>query len=177
MSQHHLLIVEDDPTLGALLDEKFKNLAWQVHRAPSIDEAMLQINTALIMTHCILDLNISRQSSLSLIPKIIKKFPNCKIVILTGYASVQTTIEAIKLGATYLLSKPCQLSDIITAFEHNAATNKIRLDNHAKSGIDHYEWETIQKALQNNQFNISKTAEELGMHRRTLQRKLRKNPN
>ncbi|NDC82807.1 response regulator [bacterium] len=171
MKENHLLIIEDDPTFGMLLEEKFKSLKWVVMRILAVEDVY---KISQIFTHCILDLNLSHQSGLTVIPSLLKQSPNCKIVVLTGYASVQTTIEAIKLGAVYLLSKPSSITEIINAFEHLANPEKVRMDNYSKNGIDLLEWETIQKALISNQFNISKTAEELGLHRRTLQRKLKK---
>lgn len=175
MTQKQLLIVEDDVSFGTLLEEKFNSLGWQVTRALSIDDALIAVTKPMRFSHCILDLNLSNQSGLKLIPDILSQSPECKIVILTGYASVQTTIEAIKLGAIYLLSKPSGIKDILNAFNHLASPEQVRLDPHAKRSIDHAEWETIQKTLIENQFNISKTADQLGMHRRTLQRKLKKN--
>jgi two-component system response regulator RegA len=94
-------------------------------------------------------------------------------VVLTGYASVQSSIEAIKLGAVYLLAKPSSMAAILQAFDHTPTT-EVRLDSHAKSGFQHLEQEVIQKVLKENQFNISKTALQLGIPRRSLQRKLKK---
>ena len=169
----HLLIVEDDVTFGRLLTEKFLALHWQVTLSDSIEEAQHCLNNT-VFTHCLLDLNLSHQSGLKLIPLVLEKSTHCKIVVLTGYASVQTSIEAIKLGAIYLLSKPSSIQTILDAFDHLADPEKVRLDQHAKSGLYHVEWETVQKALIDNQFNISKTADQLGLPRRTLQRKLKK---
>ncbi|NBV42400.1 response regulator, partial [bacterium] len=140
----------------------------------TVSDAVKAAEKAGPISHCILDLNVAHVSGLSVIPRLLDRSPNCKIVILTGYASVQTTIEAIKLGAIYLLSKPSRFSDILNAFEHQPNPNQVRLDAHAKSGIAQKERETIQQALEAHHYNVSKTADFLGMHRRTLQRKLRK---
>jgi two-component system response regulator RegA len=176
MNTHHLLIVEDDATFGALLKLKFEAKNWTVSLAKTLDEAQHTCTTHPPFSHCILDLNVANHSSLRLIPPLLSQNPTCKIVILTGFASIDTSIQAIKLGAKYLLSKPCSLSDIIAAFDHTPDAQNVRLDPLAQKSIDTIEWETIQKALLENEFNISKTAQYLGMHRRTLQRKLKKKP-
>jgi two-component system response regulator RegA len=177
----HLLIVEDDVVLGPLLARKFEAMGWHVTCCESLAAAqsVLCVETDMgispaSLSHCILDLNVGHQSGLRLIPEILAHSPDCKIVVLTGYASVQTTIEAIKLGAIYLLAKPSGIPDILRAFSHLADPEHVRIDTHAKSGMAQHSWETIQQALRDNGFNVSKTAETLGMHRRTLQRKLKK---
>ncbi len=177
----HLLIVEDDAVLGPLLARKFEGMGWSVIYCESLSvtqgflcEVTNMGGSPKPLSHCILDLNIGHQSGLRLIPEILTHSPNCKIVVLTGYASVQTTIEAIKLGAIYLLAKPSGVQDILRAFSHSADPEHVRIDTHAKSGIAQHSWEAIQQILRDNDFNVSKTAEDLGMHRRTLQRKLRK---
>jgi two-component system, response regulator RegA len=174
MTVGQLLIVEDDEVLGALLAKKFEALGWQVTRAGSITAALALFSRAASFSHAVLDLNLANQSGLRLIPDLLAHSGGCKIVVLTGYASVQTTIEAIKLGAIYLLAKPSGVQDILNAFGHLADPEHVRLDDHAKSGIAQHSWETIQQALRDNDFNVSKTAAQLGMHRRTLQRKLKK---
>jgi two-component system response regulator RegA len=174
MTPPRLLVVEDDAALGDLLRRKFEELGWQVIHVATIDEARVCCRSGSPFSHCILDLNVGHQSGLRVIPEILGHNADCKIVVLTGYASVQTTIEAIKLGAIYLLAKPSGVQDILRAFSHSADPEHVRIDTHAKSGIAQHSWEAIQQTLRDNDFNVSKTAEDLGMHRRTLQRKLRK---
>lgn len=171
---NHILIVEDDIEFANLLEHKFQKLGWKTSQLNEFESALECLPTLQKLTHCILDLNLSHHSALPLVSQIKTAHPNCKIIILTGYANVQTSIEAIKLGAVYLLSKPSSLQDILNAFEHTVNPKKIRLDEHAKTGIEFQETELIKTALQNNQFNISKTARQLGMHRRTLQRKMKR---
>jgi len=173
MTGSHVLIVEDDQGLGTLLGDKFLSRNWQVTCVTSFEAANLALESS-IFSHCVLDLNLGSFSGLTLIPKLLESSPDCKVVVLTGYASVQTTIEAIKLGAIYLMAKPSRFREILAAFDHLANPSNVRLDVHAKQGIDHHEREMILRVLVDNQFNISKTAEQLGMHRRTLQRKLKK---
>ena len=97
-----------------------------------------------------------------------------RIVVLTGYASIATAVEAIKLGAAQYLSKPANADEIVNAFGHSA--NASLPLNAQPSSVSRLEWEHIQRILQENQGNISATARALNMHRRTLQRKLGKFP-
>ena len=95
-------------------------------------------------------------------------------MVLTGYASIATAVEAIKLGATQYLSKPANADEIVAAFGH-VASDAVPVNAHPPS-VERLEWEHIQRVLQENQGNISATARALNMHRRTLQRKLSKAP-
>ena len=174
MRMPSLLIVEDDVTFGPLLSEKFTALGWTVICVGTIDLALVEARSGKPFSHCILDLNMGNHSGLKVIPELLAYHEGCKIVVLTGYASVQTTIEAIKLGAIYLLAKPSGIQDILAAFSHLADPEHVRIDTYAKSGIAQHSWEAIQQALRDNDFNVSKTAAQLGLHRRTLQRKLKK---
>jgi two-component system response regulator RegA len=97
------------------------------------------------------------------------------IVVLTGFASITTAIEAIKLGATHYLAKPVDADEIVAAFGKKAGDTNVELSANPLS-IDRLEWEHIQRVLTEHDGNISATARSLNMHRRTLQRKLGKNP-
>jgi len=98
-----------------------------------------------------------------------------RIVILTGYASVATAVEAIKLGATHYLTKPADADEILQAFWQEDGNAEIPIGDQRPS-VDRLEWEYIQQVLNDHDGNISATARALGMHRRTLQRKLQKRP-
>jgi two-component system response regulator RegA len=156
------------------LADKFSALSWDLVLAHSVKECDIQLTESSVFTHCILDLNLENQSGLKLIEKILNHSPKCKIVMLTAYASVQTSIQAIKLGAVYLLAKPSRMQEILQAFDHHPHPDHVRLDDFAKSGIEAMTQEFIQNALMANDYNISKTALQLGIHRRTLQRKLKR---
>ncbi len=174
-----ILIIEDDEHYAELLSKKFLETGWQVtvvHNRQQYLDLALKDETPFFFSHCLLDLNLANQSGLPLIPKILDRFPACKIVVLTGFSSVQASIEAIKLGAVYLLSKPSRFQSILDAFDHSVST-VLPSSTLSKGDIAKIEWEIIQKTLMENQFNISKTADQLGLHRRTLQRKLKKRIN
>jgi two-component system response regulator RegA len=95
--------------------------------------------------------------------------------VLTGFASIATAVEAIKLGATHYLAKPVDADEIVAAFEKQSGNAELELLTNPLS-IDRLEWEHIQRVLAEHDGNISATARSLNMHRRTLQRKLGKNP-
>jgi two-component system response regulator RegA len=96
-------------------------------------------------------------------------------VILTGYSSVATAVEAVKLGAVNYLCKPANTDEILAAFTQQTGNVDVAIADERPS-VDRVEWEHIQKVLTENQGNISAAARALGMHRRTLQRKLNKRP-
>jgi two-component system response regulator RegA len=99
-----------------------------------------------------------------------------KILILTGYASIATAVEAIKLGADNYLAKPADTDEVLNALFASADESPRNSIDVAPMSVKRLEWEHIQKVLNENEGNISKTARELKMHRRTLQRKLQKRP-
>jgi two-component system response regulator RegA len=113
------------------------------------------------------------ESGLELVKHLHEFDKRMKIVILTGYASITTTIEAIKSGACYYLAKPANADMIIAAFSGETSAQKKPL-NEKKTSIKNLEWEHIHEVLVETDFNISKAARILGMHRRTLARKLEK---
>ncbi|MGB4342147.1 MAG: helix-turn-helix domain-containing protein, partial [Moraxellaceae bacterium] len=93
-----------------------------------------------------------------------------------GYASIATAVEAVKLGAVNYLSKPADTDEILAALEGHAHVDAEDVLDAQPMSVDRLEWEHIQRVLTENQGNISETARALGMHRRTLQRKLQKRP-
>jgi two-component system response regulator RegA len=103
-----------------------------------------------------------------------QRLPHAEILILTGYSSISTAVEAIKLGAVNYLCKPASAENIIQAF--SVSDKPIESISASPTSISRLEWEHIQRVLNDNNGNISATARSLGMHRRTLQRKLQKKP-
>lgn len=115
------------------------------------------------------------ESGLRLIPELRSLSDGVRIVVLTGYASVATAVEAIKLGATHYLAKPVDADEVVAAFGRAAGDAATPVASRPLS-VDRLEWEHIQRVLAENGGSISATARSLGMHRRTLQRKLSKRP-
>jgi two-component system response regulator RegA len=165
------LLVDDDETFTQILARALSKRGHQVLTAHNSQEALQlaqshQINKALI------DLKMEGETGLQLIPELKKLPAPPTIVMLTGYSSIATTVEAIKLGAVNYLCKPASIEEILNAFNTgNAVTIPA-----SPPSVDRLEWEHIQKVLNEHEGNISATARALGMHRRTLQRKLQKKP-
>jgi two-component system response regulator RegA len=168
-----LLLADDDATFCGVLSRALEKRGFAVTVARSVEEAIpvAQHNPP---EFAVVDLKMSGASGLTLV-KLLHEFdPATRIVVLTGYASIATAVEAIKLGATQYLSKPANADEIVAAFGHHPS-DALPLNNHPPS-VERMEWEHIQRVLQENQGNISATARALNMHRRTLQRKLGKRP-
>jgi two-component system, response regulator RegA len=166
-----VLIIEDDESLSNILSRSFERRDYKVESATNQKE-VLEVLKKFHPLYAVVDLKLGLGSGLDCI-KILHEFdPNMKIVMLTGYASITTTIEAIKLGACYYLAKPANVDDIIAAFKNDKIIQK--RDSVKKTSLKNLEWEYINKTLAEVGFNISKAARILGMHRRTLARKLEK---
>ena len=168
-----LLIIEDDAAFARTLGRSFERRDYRVLLAASLDQA-----AELLKPHspgyAVVDLKLNDSNSgLACVQMLHKHDPAMLIVVLTGFASINTAVEAIKLGACQYLAKPSNTDDIEAAFGHVAGSAEVELTNRATS-IKTLEWERIHEALAESNFNISETARRLGMHRRTLARKLEK---
>lgn len=168
-----LLVVEDDDAFARTLCRSFERRGYRVLHAANLEGA-----EALLAEHnpgyAVVDLKLAGNSSgLACVQLLHKHDPAMLIVVLTGFASIGTAVEAIKLGACQYLAKPSNTDDIEAAFGHVAGTTEVELTNRSTS-IKNLEWERIHQVLVETDFNISETARRLGMHRRTLARKLEK---
>lgn len=168
-----LLLVDDDATFTVVLERALEKRGYSVMTANSVETA-LPLAEANPPEFAVLDLKMNGASGLVLVQRLHELDPATRIVMLTGYASIATAVEAIKLGATQYLSKPANADEIVSAFGHSARTD-IPLEAQPAS-VDKLEWEHINRVLHEQQGNISATARVLDMHRRTLQRKLAKRP-
>ncbi|ADE10968.1 response regulator transcription factor [Sideroxydans lithotrophicus] len=168
-----LLLVDDDATFRSVLSRALEKRGFAVTTADSVEQA-LPLASANPPEYAVLDLKMDGASGLVLVQKLHELDAATRIVVLTGYASIATAVEAIKLGATQYLSKPANADEIVAAFGHNPSTD-VPLEAHPAS-VERLEWEHIQRILHENGDNISATARVLNMHRRTLQRKLSKRP-
>ncbi|HMC13667.1 MAG TPA: response regulator transcription factor [Gallionellaceae bacterium] len=171
--QPSLLLVDDDSTFCSVLSRALEKRGFVVTVAHSVEAAMPLVQTS-PPEYAVLDIKMDGASGLVLIRTLHELDQATRIVVLTGYASIATAVEAIKLGATQYLSKPANADEIMAAFGH-IASDALPLDTRPLS-VEQLEWEHIQRVLQENQGNISATARALNMHRRTLQRKLNKPP-
>ncbi len=169
-----LLIVDDDLVFCEVLDEALQRRGYSVRIAHDVDEAIALARQE-SPEYAVVDLRMPGPSGLELVKELKALDENTRIVMLTGYASVATAIEAIKLGAKHYLSKPADADEIIAAFYKDEGDATIAVRDKPLS-VARVEWEHIQKILNECEGNISQTARRLGMHRRTLQRKLSKRP-
>lgn len=170
----HVLVIDDDPTFNAVLVRGLLRRGWDASGCLNPEDALTQAQLRQPQ-RVVLDLNLAGRSGLGLIQPILAVAPQARIVVLTGYASVATAVDAIKLGATHYLAKPATVTEVLKAFDTSLPQPEPELDAEPMS-VSRVEWEHIQKVLAENGGNISATARALKMHRRTLQRKLFKRP-
>jgi two-component system response regulator RegA len=168
-----LLLVDDDQTFCGVLSRALEKRNFAVTVANSVEQA-LPLAKANPPEYAVVDLKMEGASGLVLVQALHELDAATRIVVLTGYASIATAVEAVKLGATQYLAKPANADEIVAAFGHNASP-ELPL-NAQPASVERLEWEHIQRVLQEQQGNISATARLLNMHRRTLQRKLAKKP-
>jgi ActR/RegA family two-component response regulator len=167
-----LLIVEDDAAFARTLNRSFERRGYSVlvAAAPSEVVTILQTHTP---RYAVVDLKLARASGLECVRTLHAHDARMLIVVLTGYASIATAVEAIKLGACHYLAKPANTDEIEAAFGRGEGDSGVVLTERTTS-IKTLEWERIHQTLSETGFNISETARRLGMHRRTLARKLGK---
>ncbi len=169
-----LLIADDDQVFRHVLARALERRGFAVTVAGDAASA-LRAARENPPEYAVVDLNMPGESGLTLIPGLKALDEQTRIVVLTGYASIATAVEAIKLGATHYLAKPANADEILMAFERAAGDAGAAISDRPIS-INRLEWEHIQKVLQEHNGNVSATARALSMHRRTLQRKLGKRP-
>ena len=172
--QPDLIIVDDDEIFCGVLARAMAKRGFNVHTTHTIDEALAQAETV-SPEYAIVDLKLASESGLVMVEKLKALDPGTRIVMLTGYASIATAVEAIKLGATHYLAKPVDADEIMAAFERTDGDTDTPISANPLS-VNRLEWEYIHRILAENDNNISVTARILNMHRRTLQRKLAKKP-
>lgn len=171
MTLHKLVLIDDDQAFLAVLQRRLQQTGlFEVDTYTSIEQALTQEK---VPTHGILlDMMLENDSGLDGIKPLKLHFQPNHLIMLTGYASIATTVEAMRRGATDYLTKPVALQELIQRFQDTS-----ELDNHPPikpMSPAQVEWEHIQRVLLANNGNVSATAEALGMHRRSLQRKLQK---
>lgn len=170
-----LLMIEDDEVFANVSARALTRRGYDVTVATSIDSARDMIKQVSV-AFAIVDLNLAGHSALELIPALRARNPDARILMLTGYASIATAVEAIKLGADNYLAKPADIDEILAALDLDSDEEEHDSQFQEPMSVRRLEWEHIQKVLLENHGNISETARQLKMHRRTLQRKLQKKP-
>jgi two-component system response regulator RegA len=172
--EKHVLLIEDDEVFSSVLGRALERRGYRVSAINTHAEALAAVRR-LLPGFVVLDLNLAGENGMQLIAPIRQSLPDCRIVVLTGYASIATAVKAIKLGAAEYLAKPVEASAVVRALEDIAADGPDEDDApDVPLSVDQVEWEHIQRVLNTHEGNITATARALNMHRRTLQRKLAK---
>lgn len=175
--QVNVLIIDDDKVFCQLLEKGLGRLGYQAQAAHSQGQA-LQLSARPDVV--LLDMRLGEESGLGLVDPLLEKYPDTKIIIVTGYASLATAVTAVKKGAHNYIAKPVDVKSIHRIIQESLgqaeenSVNVIEVLPDQAPPLKSLEWEHINRVLEDNNGNISKTAVQLGMHRRTLQRKLKK---
>jgi two-component system response regulator RegA len=170
-----VLVVDDDETFAEVLAGALARRGLEVATAHSSTEAF-DAMARCDFDRLVLDLRLAQESGLDLVPELLARRPGIRIVVLTGYASIATAVEAIKLGAHHYLTKPTDVAALLAAFEYQAGAEIAAPLPSTRTSLERVEWETIQQTMLEVDGNVTLAAARLGLHRRTLQRKLKKRP-
>ena len=174
MDKPNLLLVDDDETFCSVLKPALEKRNFQVSIANDIKQG-IALAEKTEPEYAVIDLRIGHDSGLEMVKKLISLDDNTQIIMLTGFASIATAVEAIKLGAIHYLTKPANADEIVNALYKNKGDSSVEINQNPLS-VKRLEWEHLQKVLMQHDGNISAAARALNMHRRTLQRKLDKRP-
>lgn len=175
MNTGSLLLVDDDSVFCESLAAALERRGFAVTVAQTVVAAAAVLNRTR-PGYALIDLRIGDDSGLALVEQAARAEPPARVVVLTGYASIATAVEAIKLGAVQYLAKPATVADIVAALRQDSDGDAMIPLSDEPPSVRKLEWEHIQRVLQRHDGNISATARALNMHRRTLQRKLQKRP-
>lgn len=170
-----LLFVDDDVALAEVSGRGLERRGYAVtlaHDAAAARDAAARSE----FDRAVVDLRLGEDSGLDVITDLHARNPDCRIVVLTGYASIATAVEAVKRGADEYLNKPATIDDIVQALEDTAADTRDVAIAEEPMSVRRLGWEHINRVLHETEGNVSETARRLGMHRRTLQRMLYKRP-
>ena len=174
VSKPRLLLVDDNENHCWALTRAFDKRGYAVKAAHSVPAACSLLEDW-HPEYAVVDLRMPGPTGLTLIPRLKAVFPDVRIVMLTGYASIATAVEAIKLGAIQYLVKPVDAQTVEAAFREDRGNTTVASSDNLVS-VERLEWEYIHRVLTEQHGNVSATARALNMHRKTLQRKLGKHP-
>lgn len=167
------LLIDDDALYLSVLKRSLERRSYRVETATNAAEA-IAIANAQAPDFALIDLKLAEDSGLDLVGPLREAHASMRIVLVTGYASVATAVDAIKRGADHYLAKPTTVDAILRAIGEKEGIEAEPADT--MTPLSRLEWEHIQQAMIDSQGNISAAARLLGMHRRSLQRKLAKKP-
>jgi two-component system response regulator RegA len=172
-NQPEILIVEDDLSFRTRLAKALAKRGYFVLEATNLVEALAKSENTENLS-AIIDLKVGQENGLVILEKLKDKIPNINAVVLTGYGTIATTVQALKLGAINYLTKPTDVDTILEAlFAKNLA---IKEDELKLPELENIEWDYIQRVLKECEGNVTQAAKILGLHRRSLQRKLARPP-
>lgn len=173
-SRGKLLIVDDDDAFRESMELEFGDRGWTVFAAKD-HRAALSLAAAHRPEHALVDLRLEGERGLEVLRDLVDRIPGIRVVVLTGYGSVATAVEAMKLGAIHYMQKPAEPEALESAFLKVEGDPMVALPKKPPSLASH-EREYIEYVLAATGGNISEAARRLGLHRQSLQRKLRKYP-
>lgn len=165
----HIAVLDDDTVFADTLARRLHKRGYQAHAFYSIEALLASQQTWQCL---LLDMNLGTRSSIPVIPQLKQIWPEAEIIVLTGYASIASTVAAIKNGADDYLPKPLDFAALLAKINQQPTA----ADPEQTLSTAQLEWEHIQRVLEEHNGNVSASARALNMHRRTLQRKLQKKP-
>jgi two-component system response regulator RegA len=170
----NILVVEDDNAFRKVLVNAFRDRGYEAEGVPDA-AAAIQAAERESPEMAVVDLRLPDGSGLDVVQRLKAIDPSTAIVVLTGYGSIATALESVRLGAVHYLTKPTDADRILAAFQHGLAARPRDLATDPPS-LARVEWEHLNRVLTDCDGNVSEAARQLGMHRRSLQRKLSKYP-
>ncbi|MGA9522067.1 MAG: response regulator [Myxococcaceae bacterium] len=170
-----ILVVDDDEILRNRMCRAFRERGMEVRSAANVDEA-LAVAQAEPPELAVVDLRMPGRSGIELVRALKELDPATRIVVLTGYGSIATAVEAMRVGATNYLPKPADADDVLKALFPGSEPELALQDEPLAPSLARAEWEHINRVLSDCGGNLSEAARRLGVHRRSLQRKLQKHP-
>ncbi|WP_437794348.1 response regulator transcription factor [Sorangium sp. So ce693] len=169
-----VLVVDDEDAFRDRLVRALAERGFEAFGVPSAAEAIR--HAQLETPECaVVDLRMPRASGLHAVRKLHELDPTTRIVVLTGYGSIATALDAVRSGAVHYLTKPADIDEIVAAFDHDGSPADEPPPTSVPS-LERVEWEHIDRVLVSCGGNITQAAALLGLHRRSLQRKLGKRP-
>lgn len=171
-----VLLVDDDAVFRDRLAQALTSRGYDVRAVSGFEDALAAARQE-TPEYAIVDLRMPGHSGLEVVRDLSALDPSTRIVMLTGYGSIATAVEAVRLGAAQYLIKPITVEDLLAAFERSQQPPTVAVPpDQRSSSLARAEWEHIQRVLVDCGGNISEAARRLGLHRRSLQRKLNKYP-
>ena len=172
-----VLVADDDDLFRQQLVSRLQQAGLNVVAAcSSLDQARARLLQLPSLNAAVLDLKLGPDSGVALIEPLLARFPGCRVVMLTGYGSIPSAVDATRRGALDYLVKPVDMVRLVTLLRGETVTEEPPPLPQAPPSLARLEWDYIQQVLRDNQGNVSATARQLGIDRRTLQRKLQKRP-